>query len=425
MCDVVLRLGFYNIGWQHGNKRRGIRELKQEVLSLLVDHQVQVLGLCEVFDIEDGLNEKKQVATQLVEYLNSAPRTGTWGGAACHHYVTLWRTDLGFTCAEEQSFWCRVPTRAWQKGQYLRFEKAGWPQPIHMVHNHSVSSNKRGVLTRKMRSSIAKAAWDIVCAADSAEQPVAVFGGDYNCSTLQWHFVIRDMQATQSTRRREQLCVSRLIEEGGLGHLHGDDALVINCLALHETSRYGKSFRATGVTNNGFSDSHDLVLVPILFDNTSLAGSQPAVASIVGPLQESRKRCWESVRKGLEESRSTDASHWDSARAGSASTSNFSGTAPLPTPSLTLQRVPCKEKALASGASRLEEEEEDALASGAIRDPSVECTREDLSDNPSIKRRANHMLYDEDRVQLELALLREQQLYVFGQGASRYPGTLI
>ena len=30
---------------------RGIRELQKEVLGLVVDHQVQVLGLCEVFDI--------------------------------------------------------------------------------------------------------------------------------------------------------------------------------------------------------------------------------------------------------------------------------------------------------------------------------------------------------------------------------------
>ena len=70
MCDVVIRLGFYNIGWQFGNKRRGIWELKQEVLSLVMDHKVHVLGLCEVFDIEDGLNEEIQVATQLVQHLN-------------------------------------------------------------------------------------------------------------------------------------------------------------------------------------------------------------------------------------------------------------------------------------------------------------------------------------------------------------------
>ena len=151
VCEAVLRFGFYNIGWQHGDKSRGIRELQKGVLGLVVDHQVQVLGLCEVFDIDDGLNEQKQVASQLVEYLNWAastssaaqPSSGTWTGAACHHYVTLWRTDLGFICAEEHSFYCRVLTRAWQRGQYLRFEHADWPQSIHMVHNHSPSSKQK------------------------------------------------------------------------------------------------------------------------------------------------------------------------------------------------------------------------------------------------------------------------------------------
>ena len=372
MCDVVLRLGFYNIGWQYGNKRRGIRELRQEVLSLVMDHQVQVLGLCEVFDIEDGLNEEKQVATQLVQHLNSATSPGTWGGASCHHYVTLWRKDLGFTCVEEQSFWCRVETRDWQKGQYLKFVHADWPQPINVVHNHSVSSDKRGKLTPKMRSTIAQTAWDIVCRADSAAQPVAVFGGDYNCTPLQWHSVISDMHATKATRRREQLCVSRLIEEGGLAQKHGDDALAINCLALHEASRYGNSFRAKGVTNNGFSDNHDLVLVPMFFDNTSLARSQSAVACIVGPVQENRKR--------------------KTSQTSLASTSIFSGSAPMPTPPLRLQRVPCQGKALAIGASCREEQEEDALASGHS------------SDTPSTKRRTNHRLYDQHLVHLEQRL---------------------
>ena len=276
------------------------------------------------------------------------------------------------------------PREIGKKGQYLKFVHADWPQPINVVHNHSVSSDKRGKLTSKMRSTIAQTGWDIVCRADSAAQPVAVFGGDYNCTPLEWYSVIRGMHGTKSMRRREQLCVSRLIEEGGLAQLHGDDALAINCVALHEASRYGNSFRARGVSNNGFSDNHDLVLVPILFDNISLTRSQAAVASPVRPLPESRKRCWQ------EKSRSTDASHWDSARAGLTSTSNSSGTAPLPTPppqlpgfielspSPSLERVPRKEKALASGASRLEEEEEEALAGGAIWDPSVEVTREDL-----------------------------------------------
>ena len=371
MCDVVFRLGFYNIGWQYANKRRGIRELRQEVLSLVMDHQVQVLCLCEVFDIEDGLNEEIQVATQLVQHLNSATSAGTWGGASCHHYVTLWRKDLGFTCVAEHSFWCRVETRDWQRGQYLRFVHADWPQPINVVHNHSVSSDKRGKLTSKMRSTIAQTGWDIVCRADSAAQPVAVFGGDYNCTPLEWYSVIRGMHGTKSMRRREQLCVSRLIEEGGLAQLHGDDALAINCVALHEASRYGNSFRARGVSNNGFSDNHDLVLVPMFFDNTSLVRSQSAVAAP----QDKRKR--------------------KSSQTSLASTSIFSGSAPMPTPPLRLQRVPCQGKALAIGASCREEEEEDA---------SVELTRDDSSDTPSTQRRKNHRLYDQHLVHLEQGL---------------------
>ena len=77
VCEVVLWFGFYNIGWNHSDKSRGIRELQQEVLGLIVHHQVQVLGHCEVFDIDDGLNEEKQVSKQLVEYLNWAASTSS------------------------------------------------------------------------------------------------------------------------------------------------------------------------------------------------------------------------------------------------------------------------------------------------------------------------------------------------------------
>jgi hypothetical protein len=82
------------------------------------------------------ISARKRLPTPLIEYLKRAASTSsaaqpaywTWTGAACHHYVTLWRTDLGFSCAEEQSVYCGVPTRNWQRGQYLRFEHADLPQ---------------------------------------------------------------------------------------------------------------------------------------------------------------------------------------------------------------------------------------------------------------------------------------------------------
>ena len=199
-------------------------------------------------------------------------------------------------------------------------------------------------MTNTIRAIIAKTAWDIVCLADSAAQPVAVFGGDYNCSMVEWRAVIDAMASTRPTRRREQLVKSRVIEEEGRKHLHGDDALAFNCLALQENSRYGNNFREKGVTNNGFSDAHDLVLVPILFDNISMARSKSGVASPVGRLPESRKRVWESAPKEFEESMSTEPmpvhrapgiamNSLDSARVGLKRSSHSSGTAPLPLPS--------------------------------------------------------------------------------------------
>ena len=44
---VALWFGFYNIGWQNIDKSKGIVELQKKVLGIVVDHQIQVLALCE------------------------------------------------------------------------------------------------------------------------------------------------------------------------------------------------------------------------------------------------------------------------------------------------------------------------------------------------------------------------------------------
>ena len=36
----------------------------------------------------------------------------------------------------------------------------------------------------EMMKTIAKTSWEIVCACDSATQPVALFGGDFNCTAM-------------------------------------------------------------------------------------------------------------------------------------------------------------------------------------------------------------------------------------------------
>ena len=105
-CVAGIRFAFYNIGWQEADTTKGIGELQNEILGIVVHHQVQVLALCEVLDIDDGRNEQREVARHLVEFVNEQttsssaeqPALGTWTGAACDHYMTLWRTDPGFRC---------------------------------------------------------------------------------------------------------------------------------------------------------------------------------------------------------------------------------------------------------------------------------------------------------------------------------------
>ena len=131
----VFRVASYNIGWNHKDKTKGFDELCLEVHSMVLDHDIHVLLLCEVFGIEDHLNEDEEIASRLVKFLNEQgksssaeqPAARQWAGVGCYHYVALWRTDLGFTCEDEQSFHCRIASRPWQKGQYLRFVNKDWP----------------------------------------------------------------------------------------------------------------------------------------------------------------------------------------------------------------------------------------------------------------------------------------------------------
>ena len=264
---------------------------------MVLDHDIHVLLLCEVFGIADHFNEDQKIASRLVKFLNEQgksssaeqPAARQWAGVGCYHYVALWRTDLGFTCEDEHSFHCRIASRPWQKGQYLRFVNKDWPHCVHIINTHCVSGEKK--LTNAMRRTVANTAWDIVCNADTAAQPVAIFCGDYNNNMVQWRMVIDAMPKGKWSR--VQLCVSRNFEINDISPKHGDQALAINCLALMEHSRYGKTFRKKGVRTNGFSDAHDLVLVPILFENTKRKECGSAAARQVRRLEGARMSLWE------------------------------------------------------------------------------------------------------------------------------------
>ena len=73
--------------------------------------------------------------------------------------------------------------------QYLQFQHPHSMDgaPLHVYHNHSPSS-ENGVLTPERKSLIFSTLWRHVLEKDprSAAQPATVFGGDFNCTPLQW-----------------------------------------------------------------------------------------------------------------------------------------------------------------------------------------------------------------------------------------------
>ena len=114
--------------------------------------------------------------------------------------------------------------------------------------------------------------------ADSAAQPVAVLGGDFNTDYMTWTIVLRDANATQDSRRTVQECKSAKFENH-----HGDRAVVFNAWAVQEDSRWGKNHQRAGKPKP-FSDAHDVVLVPLCWRRyasmSSSSAAQPARESV-------------------------------------------------------------------------------------------------------------------------------------------------
>ena len=97
--------------------------------------------------------------------------------------------------------------------------------------------------------------WHHVAKKSSAAQPAVLFGGDFNCSPLEWGACFKALMKTQSARRTVQICRAR-----PTGGHKGDNAIAINVLATQETSGFGVSWQSKA---EAFSDAHDVVLVPV------------------------------------------------------------------------------------------------------------------------------------------------------------------
>ena len=93
-------------------------------------------------------------------------------------------------------------------------------------------------LTDAQRKQIFRTLWARVMENDhgSGSQPVAIFGGDFNCKPLQWVQCLKHAMDTQASRRSVQTCTSARIPRH-----HGDRAVVFNAFAAQEHSGWGKT----------------------------------------------------------------------------------------------------------------------------------------------------------------------------------------
>ena len=147
---------------------------------------------------------------------------------------------------------------------------------MHVSHCHSPSiDNQKETTTHEQiikkltdprRVTIFKALWKQVETNNpwGAAEPTAIFGGDYNCTDLQWSHCLRKASETQGSRRKIQRCVSSHSAPSYKVH-KGDRAIVFNGYALQQDSHWGKRTGAKRGANKPpyFSDDHDLVIVPI------------------------------------------------------------------------------------------------------------------------------------------------------------------
>ena len=241
-CEFY-KIAFYNIGW--GSITRYMDGLATEICEMVRAKCVDAVGI--------GGHQSHYPCDMLrvVTKLNDGAEQPVWKGRCDGQYIFVWNSDrLVLTIYNYIS--CGIAEHPWRMAQYLQFQHAESQPgpPLHVCHCHSPSSFRCIELTDDRRERIFEALWAHVMSNDpvedpgSAVRPVAIFGGDFDCKSLQWLLCLKKAKATQASS--VQLCISKPIPSH-----HSDRAAVFNAFAFQEDS---------GWTSGS---DHDVVLVPL------------------------------------------------------------------------------------------------------------------------------------------------------------------
>ena len=256
------RVAFYNVGWNETDKKRKPETLAELVNTICRTKDVDAFGICEVFNIvSNDTLRKEEVMKAILDKLNeNSEGSEFWTGRTDVHYIFIWNNNA-LNLVHHEVIDCGIPEQAYRQAQYFKFSSSLGEDELHIVHNHSPSSEVRK-LTKQRRKDICSTCWNHVMKNTCAEQPAVVFGGDFNCSPIFWALCFKDLFETQSTRRSVQMCTGRT--EGG--HT-GDNAVAFNVRAFQQESGFGVYWQTK---ENAFSDDHNVIFVPF---NGKIAGS--------------------------------------------------------------------------------------------------------------------------------------------------------
>ena len=270
---------FYNIGWLAASKKphHNKENLADEICEMAIAKGADAIGICEIYNLRDThlAGERQVIINHVLSQLNNSAQQPVWRGESDGHYMFLWNTQkLHLELYKYVS--CEVADQPWRMAQYFRFQHAQKQTgpPLHVCHCHSPSSDN-GKLTNMRRATIFKALWTQVENNNppGAAEPTAIFGGDYNCSDIEWSHCLDMASETECSRRKIQKCISSYSEPTWKLH-KGDRAIVFNGRALQQDSHWGKRTGAKRDANKPpyITDDHDLVAVPFYWRHEKMWG---------------------------------------------------------------------------------------------------------------------------------------------------------
>ena len=254
------RIAFYNIS--SSDEPYHMDGLATEISQMVHDtcaDAVGIGGMSSALQAADVLNINYTESMLRVLYqLNISAKQPAWEGLSDGHYIFVWKSER-LLCTFYEYTSCGIEEQPWRMAQYLQFQRADAESgpPLHVCHCHSPSNNVLQ-LDDSRRERTFKSLWSHVMINNpvdnlniSDELPVAIFGGDFDCTSEQWLLCLKKEEATQASRRNVQVAGGSVLshrvvvfnafaaqEDSGWKSQSDDDVVLVSlCWRLHTQAK--------------------------------------------------------------------------------------------------------------------------------------------------------------------------------------------